>query len=97
MTSWIHPAAAHDHKQQIAYYEDAQKGLGRRYHNEYQKALARACATPQQAPIIYPPDLRRITLKVFHFDLIYRELHGVVQVLAIAHHRRQPGFWLDRF
>lgn len=97
MNYWIHPEAAAEHKQQVAYYEDAQPGLGRRYHLAYQSALARACAAPQQARIVHPSAIRRITLKVFHFDLIYRELEGVVQVLAIAHHRRQPGYWLGRF
>ena len=97
MNYWIHPDAAAEHKQQVAYYEEAQSGLGRRYHLAYQSALARACAAPLQARIIQPPDLRRITFKVFHFDLIYREVDGVVQVLAVAHHRRQPGFWWGRF
>jgi len=34
--------------------------------------------------------------KIFHFDLVYREVDGAVQVLAIAHHRRQPGYWVAR-
>ena len=34
--------------------------------------------------------------KVFHFDLVYRVVDGQVQVLAIAHHRRQPGYWTAR-
>jgi hypothetical protein len=34
--------------------------------------------------------------KVFHFDLIYREVDGLVQVLAVAHHRRRPGYWTGR-
>ena len=29
-------------------------------------------------------------------DLVYREVDGLVQVLAIAHHRRQPGYWVAR-
>ena len=42
------------------------------------------------------PDIRRAMFKVFHFDLIYREVDGLVQVLAVAHHRRQPGYWVAR-
>ena len=96
MKYWLHPEAATEHKQQVAYYEDAQKGLGRRYHTEFRAALSVACATPHRARVIHPPALRRVTLKVFRFDLIYREAGGVVQVLAVAHHRRQPGYWLGR-
>jgi hypothetical protein len=32
----LHPEAAAEHKRQIAYYEEKQAGLGRRYHAEYQ-------------------------------------------------------------
>jgi hypothetical protein len=31
----LHPEAAAEHKRQIAYYEEKQAGLGRRYHAEY--------------------------------------------------------------
>jgi hypothetical protein len=34
--------------------------------------------------------------KVFHFDLVYRKVDGFVQVLAFAHHRRQPWYWVAR-
>ena len=27
---------------------------------------------------------------------VQREVDGLVQVLAIAHHRRQPGYWVAR-
>jgi hypothetical protein len=62
---WLHPDAAQEHKQQVAYY-------------------------------VLEPDIRRTMFKVFHFDIVYREVGGIVQVLAIAHHRRQPGYWLAR-
>ena len=28
--------------------------------------------------------------------VIYREHSGEVQVLAVAHYRRRPGYWLGR-
>lgn len=96
MNYWLHPEAATEHKKQVAFYEDTKKGLGRRYHTEFRAALSLACAAPLRPRIIHPPAIRRVTLRVFHFDLIYREVAGVVQVLAIAHHRRQPGYWLGR-
>lgn len=32
MTYRLHPEAAREHQQQVAYYENEQRGLGRRYH-----------------------------------------------------------------
>jgi toxin ParE1/3/4 len=92
----IHPAAAHEHKQQVAYYENEQPGLGRRYHAAFQAAVARACEMPQRPRVTHPPNIRSVKLDVFHFNVIYREIAGVVQILAVAHHRRQPGYWLSR-
>ena len=96
MTYRLHPQAADEHKRQIAYYENEQQGLGQRYHADFKYAAALACKMPQRPRIIYLPDIRGVRFKLFHFTLIYREVSGVVQVLAVAHHRRQPGYWLDR-
>ena len=96
MSYWLHPEAAEEHKKQVAHYEEIQAGLGRRYHTEFQNVLALVCASPDRSRIALGPDIRRAIFKVFHFDLVYREVNGVVQVLAIAHHRRQPGYWVAR-
>ena len=96
MTYWLHPEAAEEHKKQVAHYEEIQAGLGRRYHTEFQNVLASVCASPDRSRIVLAPDIRRTMFKVFHFDLVYREVDGLVQVLAIAHHRRQPGYWVSR-
>ena len=96
MSYWLHPQAAEEHKKQVAHYEEIQAGLGKRYHTEFQSVLTSVCASPERFRIVAAPDIRRAMFKVFHFDLVYREVAGVVQVLAIAHHRRQPGYWVDR-
>ena len=96
MIYWLHPDAAEEHKKQVAHYEDIQAGLGKRYHTEFQNVLAWVCASPDRSRLVLAPDIRRAMFKVFHFDLVYREVDGSVQVLAIAHHRRQPGYWVAR-
>ncbi len=96
MKYWLHPEAAEEHKKQVAHYEEIQVGLGRRYHTEFQNVLATVSASPTRSRIVLAPDIQRAMFKVFHFDLIYREVDGLVQVLAIAHHRRQPGYWVAR-
>jgi len=93
---WLHPEAAEEHKKQVAHYEEIQAGLGRRYHAEFQDVVTTVIASPTRSRIVLAPDIRRAMFKVFHFDLIYREVDGEVQVLAIAHHRRQPGYWVAR-
>ena len=96
MNYWLHPGAAEEHKKQVAHYEEIQAGLGRRYHAEFLNGLAMGCASPARSRIVLAPNIRRAMLRIFHFDLIYREVDGLVQVLAISHHRRQPGYWTSR-
>ena len=96
MTFLIHPAAAQEHKQQVAYYENEQPGLGKRYHEAFRVAVALACEMPHRPRVIHPPNIRSISLDIFLFNVIYREVTGVVQILAVAHHRRQPGYWHNR-
>lgn len=96
MSFQLHPEAAEEHKKQVAYYEEAQAGLGKRYHDAFLAAISMAVDSPQRFAVVLAPDIRRTHLKVFHFDIIYREVNGSIQVLAIAHHRRQPGYWSSR-
>lgn len=51
--------------------------------------LALVCASPDRSRVALAQDIRRAMFKVFHFDLVYREVDGLVQVLTIAHHRRE--------
>jgi toxin ParE1/3/4 len=39
---------------------------------------------------------RRFVLQRFPFAIVYRERETDIQVLAIAHGHRRPGYWKDR-
>jgi toxin ParE1/3/4 len=39
---------------------------------------------------------RRFVLQKFPYAVIYREKESAVQILAIAHGHRRPGYWKDR-
>jgi hypothetical protein len=80
---------------EVAYYSEAQTGLGKRFASAVEEALARALAFPLAGPA-GPANTRRVFLKDFPFSLIYRpDTEGVV-VFALAHHSRRPGYWQSR-
>ena len=91
------PEAESEHLKQVAYYEAQQTGLGGRYLAEVNAALEYICEAPLRFPIARPPALRRLGLRRFPFTISFRELSGVVQVVAVAPHRRRPGYWSGRF
>jgi hypothetical protein len=32
----------------------------------------------------------------FPFSLVYRVRHAEIEIVAVAHHRRRPGYWRSR-
>ena len=92
----LHPEVALEHEEQVAYYEARAAGLGRRYHAAFRSALLRVCEAPHRFRIAQPPGIRRVSLRGFPFSVIFREANGLVQVLAIAPHRKRPGYWTNR-
>lgn len=92
----FHPAAEVEHLEQVTYLEQQQPGLGRRYLAEVEAAIARACTGSVKYPIAQAPDLRRIFVHGFPFTILFREVDGMIRILAVAHYRRRPRYWVGR-
>jgi plasmid stabilization system protein ParE len=41
--------------------------------------------------------LRRANFLTFPYYLLFREISGQIEVIAVAHASRNPGYWQDRF
>ena len=80
----------------MAYFEQQQTGLGRRYLDAVESAIAKACASPKRHRVELAPDVRRIFVNGFPFAILYREVDDTVQILAVPHYRRMPRYWLGR-
>ena len=96
MTYQFHPEAESEHLEAIAYYETKRPGLGATYLAEFERLLSRVCDAPHRYSIERAPDIRRIRFRRFPFTVLFRESHGTVEVLAVAHHRRRPAYWIGR-
>ena len=96
MTYWFHPGAEAEHLDTIAWYEDRRAGLGAQYLAEFERLLELVCRYPHRYPIDRAPSIRRARMRRFPFTDLYREASGRVDVLAVAHHRRRPAYWIDR-
>ena len=96
MSYFFHPAAEVEHLDAVGYYESKQSGLGASYLTEFESVLAIVCESPHRYAVEKKPDIRRIRMKKFPFTILYREVLGSVQVLAVSHHRRRPQYWLGR-
>lgn len=80
---------------EMAYYSQAQGGLGERFAAAVEEATARALAFPGTGSPSAANTLR-VFVKGFPFSIIYQPEEDGIVVFALAHHARQPGYWRSR-
>lgn len=75
-------------------------GLEIEFLTEIQRVLPLIETSPASFPRLLnlPADLviRRALLPRFPYALIFIDLGAEVRVLAVAHGKRRPGYWLNR-
>ncbi len=96
MTYFFYPAAESELLEIVARYESKKPGLGAVYFAEFEKNMTYICEAPNRYPVELKPDIRRKVMKKFPFTILYREKLNSIQILALAHHRRRPAYWLGR-
>lgn len=62
---------------------------------EIDAAVERIARFPKTWPL-FEAGTRRILLKRFPFHIIYREISDGVEVVAVMHEKRRPGYWHSR-
>ena len=96
MNYGCHRAAIAEHLDQVAFYESQLAGLGADCLGEFDAVMARICADPNRFALAASPDIRNVPLKRFPFHVIYRVEATRIVVLAVAHRRRRPSYWVGR-
>ena len=91
----FHPAAAREFAAAADFYEGALPGLGHRFRDSVGDTIALVLEHPDVGSI-RRANMRHLIVSDFPFDLVYRVQGEVLQVLALAHHRRRPGYWQRR-
>lgn len=65
------------------------------FSEEFRRALQRMRESPLRWPS-YQHGTRRVLLRRFPFAILYRIGMDELQVLAVTHLRRRPGYWRNR-
>lgn len=91
----FHPAADTELRAAARLYEERAPGLGEQFLGEVEHVSSRLREHQALGPRL---DLehRRLGLRRFPFALIYRIKTSKVQIVAVAHDRRKPGYWRKR-
>jgi plasmid stabilization system protein ParE len=80
---------------QPAWYRQRNYEASARFLSEIYDALENLAQWPQRWPF-YQYGTCRFVLHRFPFSVIYRDEPAAVSIVAVAHHKRRPGYWKDR-
>ncbi len=91
----FHPAAKEEFIAAVEYYEAALPGLGRRFLVAVRKTTALARSHVNAGAQTHDA-VKRLVIAGFPYDLVYWVREEALEVLAVAHQRRRPGYWRER-
>lgn len=81
------------------WYEAQREGLGSDFLDAVDSAVMRIAGRPRigsSVPSVADELIRRWPVARFPYHVVYLELPDRLQILAIAHDRRRPGYWVGR-
>ena len=97
----LHPEACAELRSAALWYEERRNGLGEEFVAAVDVVLQRII----QAPKLFPrwsgteqagAVIRKAPVERFPYLIAFEEHEHNVLVLAVAHHRRRPLYWLSR-
>lgn len=92
-------AASAEMGEAAAWYDERVSGLGDRFLAEAEATFARIDEAPLEGPPWthrrLPDGVRRMFLRSFPFSAVYI-LEPRLVIVAVAHARRRPGYWVKR-
>lgn len=79
----------------VDYYDGRLEGLGARFRDEAD-ALVRWIMDNSEVLCLRPPGYHRANFKVFPYYIPYIIREDIIWILAFAHSRRKPQYWIGR-
>ena len=89
------PEARDEFRDAVDFYEDKEKGLGKRFRAE----IWEACTTISDHPLLWREregGFRRVNCPVFPYYIAYVIRRDMIVIAAIAHGSRHPDYWKGR-
>ena len=88
-------AAEAEYLEAVDWYFEQSEAAAAGFVQEFTRAAETIIEAPNRWPN-YMRGARRILLDRFPYAIVNRELPDAIQVLAVAHCSRRPGYWKDR-
>jgi toxin ParE1/3/4 len=91
----FHPAAAAEADRAQAWYEERSALAAAGFLQELTRAIQRIRVAPERYPAA-EHGTRRIILEQYPFAVSYLMRPEEIFVVAVAHQKRRPGYWVGR-
>jgi plasmid stabilization system protein ParE len=86
--------ADEEYRSAYQYYSDKSEDVAANFEKAIQTRLSWISDEPERYPI--RGGLRRCVLTKYPYNIHYRIMASFVQVVAVSHQKRRPGYWLSR-
>ena len=91
----FHPEAREELAAATRSYQEGSPQVASAFVAEVRSALDRVVAFPESG-IPSSDDIRKVFLTRFPFTVVYRGKAGQLEIIAVMHQRRRPGYWRHR-
>lgn len=91
---FLEPAEA-EVDEAVAYFDEQRPGLGDRFEQDLLATLRHIGEHPFSGKPL-TEHIRKFALRKFRYNVIYAVDEATIVVVAVAHHRRRPGYWRSR-
>jgi len=91
----FHPAALDEAEAAAEWYAVRSQGSARRFVTQLVQAVQRIAANPKHFPA-FNFDTQLLVLPKFPYLIVFRETPVEIEIIAVAHGRRSPGYWRMR-
>jgi toxin ParE1/3/4 len=91
----FHPAAGQEAEAVYDWYAARNQSVAHGFREELRHAVASVSENPDTWPR-YGSRARRYVFPRFPFSLVYVLRDNAVEIIAVAHGRRRPGYWGSR-
>ena len=91
----FHPEARREFRESALWYRERSPQAAA----DFRATVSRSALTVAEFPQRYPEYLygtRRCVLNTFPFSIVYLDDPDAVKIVAVAHHKRRPGYWKSR-
>ena len=91
--------AADEVEEAMLWYENRRDGLGSAFLDSVDEAISDVAMWPQSGAMVQGLShlaVRRLSIGRFPYHLAYIQSDNSIHILAVAHDKRQPGYWASR-